>query len=396
MITLERCGSIYLKEKTDVFNTFKQFRALVEKSTDRSIKCLRTDNGGEFTSVEFENYCKEAGIERHKTMVYTPQQNGVVERMNKTLLERARSMLSNAKLQQELWAEAVLTTCYLINRSPSTAINCKIPEEVWTGHSCDYSNLRIFGCDAYALISKDQRSKLDPRSKKYVFVGYGDGVKGYILWDPTSHKLIISRDVVFDESSLIKSDLVDVEVRQEHVPQVQQIQLETQPSSEKEEHEEVPEEEDEDAENIQETVDMPQPSLRRSTRVRNPPTRYDDYVSSVALVSNDGEPSCYQEAMKVSESVKWKEAMKEEMDALERNKTWDLVELPKDRKVVGCKWVYKLKKGVDDKVERYKARLVEKGYSQKEGIDFHEIFSLSRVHQQIPNYRPFRQHLRSR
>jgi transposase InsO family protein len=88
-----------LKRKDDVFITFKQFRALVEKSTDRSIKCLRTDNGGEFTSMEFENYCKEDGIERHKTTVYTPQQNGVVERMNRTLLERARSMLSNAKMQ---------------------------------------------------------------------------------------------------------------------------------------------------------------------------------------------------------------------------------------------------------------------------------------------------------
>jgi transposase InsO family protein len=96
---------VYLLERNaDVFNTFKQFRALVEKSTDRSIKCLRTYNGGEFTSVEFENYCKEAGIERHKTTVYTPQQNGVVEHMNKTLLERARSMLSNAKMQHELWA----------------------------------------------------------------------------------------------------------------------------------------------------------------------------------------------------------------------------------------------------------------------------------------------------
>jgi hypothetical protein len=93
----------------------------------------------------------------------------------------------------------------ILNRSPSTKINCKIPEEVWTCHSCDFSNLRIFFCDAYALISKDQRSKLDPRSKKYVFVGYGDGVKGYILWDPTSQKLIIRRYVVFDESSLLKS-----------------------------------------------------------------------------------------------------------------------------------------------------------------------------------------------
>jgi transposase InsO family protein len=87
----------------------------VEKSTGRSIKCLRTDNGGEFTSMEFENYCKEFGIERHKTTAYTPQQNGFVECMNMTLLERERSMLSNTNLQQELWAEAVTTTCYLVN-----------------------------------------------------------------------------------------------------------------------------------------------------------------------------------------------------------------------------------------------------------------------------------------
>jgi hypothetical protein len=153
--------------------------------------------------------------------------------------------------------------------------------------------------------------------------------------------------------------------------------LETQPYSERQDHEEVLEEDYEyvDAENIQETEDMPQPSLRRYSRVRNPPTRYDDYVSSMALISIDGEPSFFQEAIKESESAQWKKAMKEEMDGLERNKTWDLVELPKDKKVVDCKWVYKLKKGVDDKVERYKARMVAKGYSKKEGIDFHEIFS---------------------
>jgi len=104
-----------LKKKADVFDIFKQFRALVEKSTGRFIKCLRTDNGTEFTSKEFDNYCKKDGIERHKTTVYTPQQNGVAERMNRTLLERARSMLSNANLQQELWGEALLTACFLVN-----------------------------------------------------------------------------------------------------------------------------------------------------------------------------------------------------------------------------------------------------------------------------------------
>ena len=94
-----KVGVYILKSKADVFGVFKQFRALVENKTGRPIKCLRTDNGGEFTSLEFENYCKEVGIERHKITVYTPQQNGVAKRMNKTLLERARSILSNAKLE---------------------------------------------------------------------------------------------------------------------------------------------------------------------------------------------------------------------------------------------------------------------------------------------------------
>jgi len=98
---------------------------------------------------------------------------------------------------------------------PSTTINFKILEEAWTCPSCDYSNIRIFGCESYALIFKDECSKLDPRLKKYIFLGYGDGVKGCILWDPTSHKLVINIDVVFDQSSFIKSDMVGSEVRQE-------------------------------------------------------------------------------------------------------------------------------------------------------------------------------------
>ena len=111
------------------------------------------------------------------------------------------------------------------------------------------------------------------------------------------------------------------------------------------------------------------------TRIKQPPRRYDDYVISVAFTANDDEPLCYQEAIEGSNNDKWKAAMKDEMMALGKNGTWDLVELPKDRKTVGCKWVFKLKRGVNDTEDRYKARLVAKGFSQKAGIDFHEIFS---------------------
>eukprot|EP00253_Pinus_taeda_P033931 PITA_33931 len=349
-----------LKRKSDVFTVFKQFRALVENITGRTIKCLRTDNGGEFTSKEFENYCKDAGIERHKTIVYTPQQNGVAERMNRTLLERARSMLSNAGLQKELWIEAVATACYVINRSPSTAIGCKIPQEVWKGHPCDYSKLRVFGCDAYALVPKHQRTKLDPKSKKLDVDNRlkQDDVSNFqhIQFETTSndspdeHSSDASHEQVLDSDHEQGSD-----VDHEHVSD--------------DDHEGVP------TDGSQPTVEAQEISLRRCTRLKRTPKSYDDYVTSVAFTANDDEPLCYQEAVEGSKSEHWKAAMKDEMMALGKNGTWDLVELPKDRKTVGCKWVFKLKRGVNDTEDRYKARLVAKGFSQKAGIDFHDIFS---------------------
>eukprot|EP00253_Pinus_taeda_P027973 PITA_27973 len=289
-----------LKRKSDVFSVFKQFRALVEKNTGRTIKCLRTNNGGEFTSKEFDRDCKDAGIERHKTRIYTPQQNGVVERMNRTLLERARSMLSNVGLQKELWTEAVATTCYVINRSPSTAIGCKIPQEVWKGHPCDYSKLRVFGCDAYALVPKHQRTKLDPKSKSH------DDHSSH-----TSHEQV-SESAHEHGSGLDHEQVSDID------------------------HQEVP------TDGSQPIEEAPETSLRRSTRIKRPPRRYDDHVTSVAFTANNDETLCYEEAIEGSKSDKWKAAMKDEMMALE---------------------------------DRYKVRLVAKGFSQKAGIDFHDIFS---------------------
>jgi len=337
-----------LKKKADVFNVFKQFKATVEKITGKSIKCLRTDNGGEFTFLEFEQYCKDEGIVRHEIFVYTPQRNGIVECMNQTLMERARSMINIANLQNELWVEAISTTCYLVNRSPSVATNCKILEEVWSGQSCDYSHLRIFGCDSYALIPKNQHSKLDPKLKCYVFVRYDYAVKGYRLWDPTSRKIVISRDVKFDESSLLKSNVEIIE--QEYASPNQQIQLESRPFYEsRREGETSGGKGDEDTkEAVEGSEPVQQPvTLRSSTRERKTPKRYEDSVSSFALIIEDGEPSCYQEAVDDMDSEKWKMAMEEEMDSLAKNNTSDLVEIPEGRGVVGCKWVFKLKHKVD-------------------------------------------------
>jgi hypothetical protein len=119
--------------------------------------------------------------------------------MNKTLMERARSMLSGAGLGQEFWAEAVDTACYLVNKSPSSALEDKTPQEVWTGKKPSLSHLRVFGCDAYVHVPKEKRTKLDSKSEKCIFIGYKDGLKGYELWNPVARKVVYSRDVVFRE-----------------------------------------------------------------------------------------------------------------------------------------------------------------------------------------------------
>ena len=122
----------FLRKKSEVFSKFKEFKALVDNQSENKIKVLRTDHGGEFYGNEFEDFCKKCGIERKKTTPYTLQQNGVVERMNRTLMEEARSMLSSAGIGQEFWAEAVETTCYLVNRSPTSTLIDKNQQEVWT------------------------------------------------------------------------------------------------------------------------------------------------------------------------------------------------------------------------------------------------------------------------
>jgi hypothetical protein len=182
----------FLRKKSKVFDRFKEFKALVENQTEKRIKVLRTNNDREFCENEFEEFCKKYGIARQKTTPYTPQHNGVAERMNRTLMEKERCMLSGVGLGKELWAEVVGTACYLVNRSPSSVLGDKTPQEVWTGKEPSLTHLKVFGCDAYVHVPKENRSKLDKKAEKCIFIGYKDGLKGYKLWNPETKKVVYS------------------------------------------------------------------------------------------------------------------------------------------------------------------------------------------------------------
>ena len=189
-----------LQHKSEVFQRFQEWKALVEKSSGRKIKIFRSDNGGEYTSSEFASYLTKEGIKHELTIPHTPQQNGVAERLNRTLIESVRTMLADSKLPHRFWAEALATSVYLRNRSPTKAVEAMTPYEAWSGTKPDVSFLRVFGCSAYAHIPKAERRKLDSKARKCVMLGYGTSQKGYRLYDIEQMKVMHSRDVVLDET----------------------------------------------------------------------------------------------------------------------------------------------------------------------------------------------------
>ncbi|KAL5758246.1 hypothetical protein ACOSP7_020857 [Xanthoceras sorbifolium] len=352
----------FLKKKSEVFDTFRKWKAMVENETGLKIKRLMSDNGGEYRDSRFREFCANSGIKMEKTVPMTPQQNGVAERMNRTLNERARSMRLHAGLPKMLWAEAVNTAAYLINRGPSVPLDGGIPEEVWSGKEVNISHLRVFGCISYVHIDSAKRSKLDAKSKKCVFFGYGGDEFGYRFWDYENRKIIRSRDVIFNENLMYKDRSI----------------AESSSSTTEAETKEFAEFEEISGSDVQispETVqeEPSAPELRRSSRVPKPIQRYSPSLHYL-LLTDSGEPECYDEAMQVEDSVKWESAMRDEMDSLMSNQTWELAELPPGKKALHNKWVFRIKEEHNGN-KRYKARMVVKGFQQKEGIDYNEIFS---------------------
>lgn len=398
----------FLKHKSDVFDAFKLFKSRVERETGRKIKTLRTDNGCEYLSSQFSGFLDSEGIKRQLTVQYTPQQNGVAERANRTIVEMARCMLISSKLPESLWAEAVNTAVYLRNRSP-TSLLMKTPYEMWSGVKPAVYHLRIFGCRAFALDKRPGKSKFAAKSVECTMVGYSPESKAYRLYVKTSRKIIKSRDVKFFENSGLNGDIGDytffesltIDEPARKAPPAIKSDLESDDESEfddavgeagdsssgrkdgsgvggtsgsvvgNDNRAIIEADRSEDAAN---GVSSKRNRLTSSTSTHamNLRDRPNALFMIGECVSN---PITVNDALSSRDKDRWFESMQAEYDALMENETWDLVELPAGRRPIQCKWVFNIKRDKRGNIERFKSRLVAKGCSQRYGVDYTETFS---------------------
>ncbi|KPJ16606.1 Retrovirus-related Pol polyprotein from transposon TNT 1-94 [Papilio machaon] len=436
-----------LKNKSEAIEKIKEFKVFAERQTEKKLKSIRTDNGKEYVNNDMKSFTKKYGIVHQLTVEYTPEQNGVAERANRTLMEKARCMLHEAGLEKHYWAEALVYAVFLKNRSPTKALKDKTPEEAWTGRKVNLGFVKVFGCKAYMHVPDQKRRKLDPKSKELILLGYCENSKAYRLLDPVSGNLHKARDVVFFESTLasrkqpsseILTDEQNSASHQRPSPEFTVVPLTSTQSMEEvvcgEETEDgcrnetarhlsgnrggviMPESEEIRAEIEQdrtgavssvteETEDRDdteqwylssdaavseennhrddqtddQTDARRYPMRNRKSRQFPDHVLYQAVLSEESgfgleEPINVREALAGTDSLLWHEAIKEELDALHKNQTWQLVKREPDQNVIDSKWVLKVKTEAGNK-KRYKARLVARGFKQRGGVDYFETYS---------------------
>jgi hypothetical protein len=399
------CEVYFMKQKSEVIEKFKEYKCLVEKKTERKIKTVRSDNGTEYTSHYLEDFLKQEGIRHELTVEYRPQQNGVAERKNRSLMETARCLMIQSALSASFWAEAILTANHIRNRCPSRSLGGEIPFKMWTRRTLIVSYFRKFGTTAFALDKTPGKGKFDSRSKKCIFIGYSVQSKAYRLWDPEARKVIRSRDVTFTGRNQAENDFTDFideeifkknpeNVIEFNVPETQKEDKQTETCDLEADGETLVEEE-----NGEEIPVIMKRGLGRPKKVltskRGRPRKLFNMVEvneqeveseeeenheneelhDVAGLIEFGEPQTVSEALSSPEAADWKKAMNAEYEALKRNQTWIIVDRPQGKKTVESRWVLRTKFKKDGSVDRRKARLVAKGFTQKPGIDFNETFA---------------------
>ncbi|GBE88792.1 Retrovirus-related Pol polyprotein from transposon TNT 1-94 [Sparassis crispa] len=400
-----------MKTKDEALSHFKAFVERAEVETGQHANILRTDGGGEYESKEFEAYLKEKGIHHEKTNAYTPQENGVSERMNRTIEEMARSMLNDAGLPNTYWGDAVLHAVHILNSVPTRTLPDNLtPHEAYTGNKPSMAHLRVFGCKAYVHVPKEKRQKLDSKMFECMHLGFAANRKAYRLVHRVTGRIVESRDVYFDEGTEVAPSRVTIDVTPTQEAPDARPQLLPSPRPPRPTVEDVPDEDEDtpalldvddsddedDDDNADEDSDddVPLPEITRcaATTTSSPGSRTAPFRSNAHGTDSENaeevgdaenahkatswdEPQTYEEAMSRPDAARWKAACAEELHAFVKAELYDEVERPQNRKVIDCKWVFKIKRGPDGEIEKYKARLVAKGFTQVEGLDFNETFA---------------------
>lgn len=378
-----------LQHKSETFSKLQEYVEMCLNMFGRKPKFIRSDRGGEHTGNEVVNYLKKNGIQIEYTVPHNPQQNGVAERKNRTLVEMSRCMLFGAGLPNTFWGEAVNMANHIQNRLPTKAAEVT-PFEGWFKRKPNIQHFEKFGAKCYVHIEAQKRQKLDAKSFQAVLVGYDEQSKGYRCYNPKTERVVISRDVRFvinNETEITVTTSEGVVDRKVEGESEKQAVSETKATSTEfngglmsnnsflecnQSGRDCHNETRIDGRDYDES----ESGVRRSSRTNKgvPPQRYsfDDALLFDELIP---EPKSFNEAMNSSFKVNWLNAMKGEINSLEKNDAWKLTDLPPGRKAIGCKWVYKVKYNPNGSVQRFKARLVAQGYSQKFGEDYDRIFA---------------------
>jgi len=386
----------FIREKNQVLTMFIKFKNLVENQTNQKIKALRTDNGREYINTNFKNYLEKCGIVHQTTTPYTPEQNGVAERANRSIVEKARTMLLDANLNKKYWAEATNTATYLLNRSPTKTLKGRTPEEIWRGDMPNLKHLRVFGCEAMVHIPSQKRGKWDPKAEKLILIGYAVNTKGYRLINTRINKVTVSRNVIFlenkskcnknrEKQTTYFNCTTDEETNNIPINSAQDDSEEDSEDKDKVKREENEESEEEDIftettkkqiqsspEHAQDKIQQ-QINVRRSERKTKPVSRA-GFISYYTVEDTDIDPLTIEQALNSPDKDEWVQAMRKEYTSLIKNDTWEYVKKPENANVLTAKWVFKRK---PDKGENqiYKARLVVRGCAQKDSIDHNETYS---------------------
>jgi hypothetical protein len=376
-----------LARKNQAAAVIKEFQARAEVESGKKLGVLRTDRGDEFTSIEFAEYCASEGVRRQLNAPYSPQQNGVVERRNGTVVATTRSMLKAKGLPGWFWGEAVNTAVYILNRCPTKSVTGMTPFEAWYGKKPAIHHLKTFGCVVYVKNTTPHLNKLDDRGRKMIFVGYERGTKAYRAYDPVVRRVHITRDVVFDEdaqwdwagsleehtANVHGDDILCVEMMMiGYGGQTQDPGAATSTPSAPRTPASAPASiSTERATPTDVQFVSPPPNLDEGLDAdhdEDAPLRFrpvDDVVGpgtppgpierdlgeNRLLAISAEEPASLIQA---KQEACWRRAMEEELQAIEDNGTWTLTDLPQGWRAIGLKWVFKVKKDEHGAVVRYK------------------------------------------